>query len=226
MDNSEKALSRDEQRARRLLSKAVAGILKQMARGTGWRSAQTYLFREHEGWLVYIDTHVSLLKLSSAANLRIKPLGIDPIFWDIVSLPENNSLPTSFRIFGAWTCSVPVVHEAQIPPDCSNPETIADYVLRWSSMQLRDINFQWTTSRFLSFLQSHPRQKEAAPWLAAEVATLALLNDDERAIGRCYEACDRKWHGGFTVMGSSGARSFVDLAIEWFEQRMADKARH
>src|SRR5882762_4101669 len=100
-------LSREERVARRALCQAVKMQLKQLSKGTGWRFSKYVLFREHGGWFISTRSAVWLSEPKTTADFQIKPMALDPLFWEIVGLQSNNEQPLSFRFLGAWTCSTP-----------------------------------------------------------------------------------------------------------------------
>lgn len=100
-------VGREGQRARRVKGKQLQGALRRSIVGTKWRCFGGILFTDHLGWFVEVVSAVWIPSRRTVARIHVKPMAIDPIFWDIVGLLENNKLPLSFRAIGAWTCSTP-----------------------------------------------------------------------------------------------------------------------
>ena len=102
-------LTRTESKERRALAKMVVTILKTSARPHKCRVARNRLFKDYNGWFVEVQANISPRHFRTSAATRIKPMELDPIFCDIVGLPENVRLPLSFRAFGAWVCAAPAI---------------------------------------------------------------------------------------------------------------------
>ncbi|HEY5072634.1 MAG TPA: hypothetical protein VII63_11460 [Caulobacteraceae bacterium] len=97
-------LTRRQQMDRRMLDKSVAMQIKGFARDTGWRVSQGWLFREQDGWFFEVWTIVARNSPHTIAKFISKPMEIDPIFWDIVGLPENKK--TASVLSDAWGVDV------------------------------------------------------------------------------------------------------------------------
>src|SRR5216683_2700624 len=124
-------LTRTESKERRALAKMVATILKTSARPHKWLVARDSLFKDHNGWFVEVQANISPQHFRTRAATRIKPMALDPIFWDIVGLSENIKLPLSFRAFGAWVCAAPAIFEDEIAEGDGSAKGIADNILEW-----------------------------------------------------------------------------------------------
>ena len=178
-----------------------------MARGT--------LFREHDGWFVTVWPAVHGLELKTEISIRAKPMGVDPIFWDIVELEENNALPLSFRMSGAWTIRVPPFLDAWLTEEGSDAAELADNVLRVADAQFTQWKRAHTVDGLIEQIQRIHERDDRIPYLEAEVCTLALVGKRDAARARCESARQQDLSGGFNV----GDRSFVDLALAWFDRQ-------
>jgi hypothetical protein len=97
-------------------------------------------------------------------------MALDPLFWDIVGLPENVELPLSFRAFGAWVCRGPAITESEIDEDDGSPATIASNVLSWANEQIALPMLTADLDAYLAFLQSAGKG-----FFASRVTMLCLL---------------------------------------------------
>ena len=201
-------LSRQETKERHALTRQLRKSLRERARGTGWGCARGCLFRNHQDWFVEVMPIVALNGLRTHLRLHIKPMALDPIFWQIAELPENVRLPLSFRASGAWTCHTYPVVETILPDAEHQAETLATLVLDWADEQLKQRGAHWTLQDFIDRLQ-HANNG----WSFASLVTaLALAGRSDEAISTCLEAKTRGGMGGFMV-ASRG--SFVDLALAY-----------
>ena len=209
-----KALSRTEQKARRVLSKAVAAELRARTKGTGWRVSQGWLFRDDDGWFVEVRPMLHLAQRTSWLELRAKPMSIDPIFWEIVGTQNSDKLPISFRVFGAFTVTTPTLAKVEIDEGSLGPGALADMIIRVAQCELERSRHDRSTERFLAEVQEHHSRLPSHPYLPAIVCALILLGRREDARVVCITARVAQQSGGFIV----GSRSFTDLAIAWLDR--------
>ena len=212
-------LSRAEQRERRALSRAVAGELKRLVRGTGWRISQGWIFREYLGWFIEVRGIVRVGKPRTTVEWRAKPMGLDPVFWDIVGTPENREQPLSFRLFGAWTCRVPAMIEAEIPEGDAQSEGIARAVLAWADSQFTATEPSRSLDAFVELLRDHPRR---GFYLASYISALILMHRHNEALAECATAIESGEAGGFNV----GRLTFPDMAKAWLNSEGGGRALH
>ena len=212
-------LSRAEQQERKALSKAVVGELKRQIRGTGWRISQGWLFREHAGWFMEVRADVWLGEPRTMVAWRAKPMGLDPVFWDIVGTPNNREQPLSFRLFGAWTCSVPALVEAEIPEENRQAELIAHAVRDWADAQFEGTEPSRSIDAFVELLRNHPRRGH---FLASYITALILTHRRDEALAESTAAIERCEAAGFRVSNLT----FPDLAKAWLTSRERDQAVH
>ena len=212
-------LSRAQQRERKALSKAVADGSKHLTRRTGWRISQGWIFKEHTGWFMEVRGIVRLHDLRTIVEWRAKPMALDPVFWDIVGLPENREQPLSFRLFGAWTCKVPTVVEAEIPEGGGQTEGIAQAILAWADRQFIATELSRCLDAFVEFLRGHPRR---GAYLASYISALILMHRYDEALTECAVAMERNEVGGFGV----GRLTSPVLAKSWLTSVEQGRALH
>jgi hypothetical protein len=205
--------NKQEERLRRVLSKEVSARLRPRASASGWRQSQGWLFRQDGAWFVEARGTVSVGQKRTTVSVHVKPMGIDPIFWDIVGTPDNIHQPLSFRMFGAWTCSTPPWSESEIDESGLDPGGIAASILATASIQLGASRAHRSLSEFLAFLHEHSHGPGARPYLASVVCAHVLAGDLLSARHECIAARDRNLSDGFQV----GRKRFADMAIEWLE---------
>jgi hypothetical protein len=204
-------LSRAEQKSRRALAKSVATELRSRAKGTDWKVSQGWLFREDASWFVDVRASVWAARRKSTLQLFSKPMGIDPIFWDIVATPDNIHQPLSFRLFGAWTVSTPSLSEVEVEEVGLDAPALADTILQVAQREFELSREGRSLEGLLARVREHPAHVRVGGYLPAMVCGLVLLGRREEAREACIAARERRESGGFSV----GSRTFVDLALEW-----------
>jgi hypothetical protein len=120
-----------------------------MRTGVRWRS----LFERRRGTRAgnllagqsFANRQAGLLR---KAVIRVKPMAIDPIFWDLVGLPENREQPLSFRANGAWTCRPPYFAELDIE-EHTDSAVVADRMIAAATDQLENVLRSYTLDAFL-----------------------------------------------------------------------------
>jgi hypothetical protein len=207
-------VTREQKKRRRALAKEVALQMRSGAVAGGWKYAGGFVFREHGGWFVELTYGTHVDQPVTTVRLYAKPMALDPVFWEIVGLPENNRQPLSFRARGAWTCSSPSLAEFVVDDATLDAEEIAARVLRWGDAEVTTSGHEWTLDSFIDRIERHPRQIEAFSWLPALTSSLVLAGQSDVARQRCHAARDAGASGGFTV----GSETFADLALSWIDQ--------
>ncbi len=212
-------LNRIEQKNRRALSKAVTAELRARVRGTGWKITQGWLFREDDGWFVDARPLMHLTDQILRFELRVKPMSIEPVFWEIADTQANEKMPLSFRLVGAWTVSTPATRVVAIDEGSLDAGSLAEEILEVAHRELEQSRLSRSVEGFLADVQQHHSRLSSRPYLPAIVCSLIVLGrlDDARAI--CIAARAKHEIGGFLV----GARSFVDLAIAWLDRKAPTK---
>jgi len=178
-------LNNSEQKTRRALSKSVAAELRSQAKEAGWKVSQGWLFRDDNGWFVDARPNVWVMERKSTVELRAKPMSIDPIFWEIVGTKDNNKLPLSFRVFGAWTVSTPALTEVEVDEEALDAAGLADLMVQIARCELERSRLDRSLERFLSKVQEHHSRVPSRPHLPAVVCALALLDQREEARAAC-----------------------------------------
>jgi hypothetical protein len=205
-------LSHEQRKVVKERNKAFEKALKLQARPAGWRYAAGSIFCQQGDWFV---SNLPTLGWEHGATirLRVKPMALDPLFWDITGLSENNSLPLSIRANGAWVLQ-PTWHEAVAATGEANVNEIAEKVLRWSSGYVQDNRREWSVDAMLKALGNtdqligHRRTMAICLHLLRtdldSAAALCSTNDSELDIFS-------RESGGFVT----GSVNFIDQARDW-----------
>jgi hypothetical protein len=218
---SPRRLTREQAKAAKARDQAFHTALKSRARACGWSYAGGVLFRQDGDWFANAMPRL-LLDSGCSISFSLKPMALDPIFWDIVGLPENAALPLSFRANGAWVLRAPAV-ELQIAAGIVCLDDLAEAVFTCANEAL-------CRSRAERSLESLLRSLGPPAQLGGQILALAiclhiLSGDLDAAAALCREASEREAGpfgetGGFTTHLSDGRlETFVDQAKSWVAAR-------
>ena len=211
-------ITRAQESARHAYRRALEKAVRAVSKGSSWRSLQGCLFREHSGWFVSVSPSVHIYEPRTVGHVAVKPMSVDPIFWDLVGLPENRDQTLSFRLFGAWTCQPPTFAEIDIP-ESDDVNIVAEQILRIADKQLA-AESTWSVEGFLQACREQGADKYS--YLACQVCALVALHRESEALALCEAAKADGSMGGF--MAPQG--SFPEMAADWIKQSMAESTRH
>ncbi|WP_260483942.1 hypothetical protein [Sphingomicrobium flavum] len=188
----------------------MAKAVRSAGKGSRWRSTQGCFYRQSGDWFVSASPVVALNNTSSRGVIQVKPMTIDPLFWDIVGLPENRQQPLSFRLTGAFSCRAPAFRESGIE-EVENAEAVAVRLCDLADRALNDLEL-WSMEDFITSCRMHGA--DADSYLSALVPALILAGRSSEALEACEAAKARGSSGGFGFP----AGSLCDLAIRWIER--------
>jgi hypothetical protein len=199
---------------RRTLEKAVRAVSK----ASGWRAIEGCLFREQAGWFVSVCPSVFIYEESTKATDSAKPMAIDPIFWDIVGLPENADAPLSFRLNGAWTCQPPPFDEVAIEEN-ADANVVAARLLDTANERLAAVE-RWSVEEFVQRCRTSGATEDS--YLPCVVTALLAHSRDNEALEASKSAKAKGDSGGFL----SPEGSFSGMATRWITASLAKATRH
>lgn len=211
-----KKITRAQETARHAYRKALAKAVRAAAKGTDWRSIEGCLFREKSGWFVSVSPSVYIFEEITKAQVSAKPMTIDPIFWEINGLRENENTPLSFRLNGAWVCRAPDFAEIEVPEN-SDASIVAACLLATADKQLDTIIASWSPEAFLSFCQTE--NAERGHYLPSVVTMLIAIGRDDEALAACEDAILNHQTGGFLAPDGT----FPEMAAEWLRTRLNNR---
>ena len=212
-------ITRAEEKARHAYSRELDRAMRAASKGSPWKCNQGSVFLARGDWFACVSPSVHIFEHVTSADLNIKPMGVDPIFWDIVQLPENKKLPLSFRLRGAWTCRGPSVLEGRMDERSMDAAAVAPAVVSWATEQLERVLPAYSIDCYAEFIESDPNQRERGSYLPSLVTTLILLGRFEEARRACETARDQGNVGGF--LAPSG--TFPEMALAWLASQAASR---
>lgn len=211
-------ITRAQESARHAYRRALEKAVRAASKGSGWRTLEGCLFREQAGWFVSVCPSVFIYEESTKAIVSAKPMAIDPIFWDIVCLPENAEAPLSFRLNGAWTCQPPHFDEVPIEEN-EDANVVAARLMDAASDRLAAVE-RWSVEDFVELCRTHGATEDS--YLPCVVTSLVSLGRDNEALDACKSAKARGDSGGFL----SADGSFSEMAMRWITASLAEATRH
>jgi hypothetical protein len=214
-----KKITRAEESARHAYRRALEKSLRARVRGTGWKSAHGSIFREEAGWFVEASPSVYIFERVTKAVVSVKPMAIDPIFWDLVGLPENREQPLSFRANGAWACRPPHFAELYLEED-DDPAVVGARLFVAATEQLGNVTRSYSLESFLSACCEASSVDGA--YLSSIIPTLIALHRQDEALAVCEEARSQGLDGGFLAPEGS----FVEMAVDYLRRSAMDATRH
>lgn len=214
-----KRITRAEESARHAYRRALEKSLRARVKGTGWKSAHGTIFREQAGWFIGASPSVYIYERVTKAVISVKPMVIDPIFWDIVGLSENRGQPLSFRAGGAWVCRPPYYAELCLE-ESDDPAVVAEGIFVAVADQLQNVTRSHSLERFLSACREASSSDGA--YLSSIVPTLVALHRQDEALAICEEACSQGLEGGFLAPEGS----FVEMAAAYLRKLAIEATRH
>lgn len=210
-------MSREARRDTKRRRTDFSAALKTTAKRTGWRFTRGTIFKQESDW--YLSNLPSLAYQRGAiVRMSIKPMALDPLFWSIVGLEENNRLPLSFRATGAWTLRPPPTQE-YVGPGETDPELLATLVIQrseeWCAKKLPTTSFRST------LLDLGPQDQLRGQYRTIAICLAILMDDFETAarLSRCADInaniFSKESGGFFTTTPDGRTLTFLEQAHEW-----------
>jgi len=195
------------------LLKAVASQMK----GINWKKAQNVIFCEKSDYYysVSIDTFTNDEK--TKLTFSVKPMNIDPLFWDIMNMTENEKEPLSFRTWGAFTCSEIPTEEKEILDGSANEQLLAEEIVSWADKLLEEFDVRYSEQKFSYLIKDHENQRERGAYSISLVTTLIAEGnlEEARKYASSYDSRELK---SVSSMSSQG-KSFHAHAMNWIDNR-------
>ncbi len=214
-------ITRQEESARHAYRRALTKATHEAAKGSGWKCSGGMLFRDVAGWFFDAYPMVAIYWRETRIALHVKPMGVDPIFWDVVDMRENRDRSLSFRGRGAWVCRAPPIEEGAIDECGMDAEAAAREFVRWT-VDAADRAWRPLSLRgFFELLENVERPGPFNPFLATKIVTQILMGDEEEARRLAREAKERGDVGGFTAQGT-----FPEMALRWLDSRRSTRVIH
>lgn len=220
-------LTREQQKAVKQRGRDFDAALKGQSRGAGWRFAGGEVFRQTGDWFIGILPSL-LWERGALVRMMVKPMTLDPLFWDIVGLSENEALPLSFRATGAWVLRPPSI-EGHAGPNTTQVQQLATEVLDWCNQRTAEVLHSISIASMLAAL---PEEEHLRGQNLALAICLRIMMDDLEGAARLCRINAPATHplireaGGFTTHNSDGSIcTFLDQARDWIALKRREGLR-
>lgn len=202
-------MTKEERAARKDYRKAFAKALTASAKSNGFQTARGCLYQVRDEWFVAAGIALYPDRSSTRLVAHIKPMAIDPIFWDAMALGDEWRRPLWKRHLGLAVRDPPF---ADILVEDGNQagDTTAEILKQaeaWassaSSLSLED---------YLSRCRS--AEKRPFQYFAAVATTLVAMSRRDEGLELCRAAIAAGNGGGYRA----NKRSFADRLAELIER--------
>ena len=184
-------------------------------RGTPWKRSGRQVFARLGNYFVSASISVHLNDARTTVVLSFKPMGLDPVLWDILGIGENRDRPLSFRANGAFTCTGLPVLERDLEVRGHTPEQVAASLLQMLEADGSQHEESLASAGFSELVAVHPNHAQRGAYAITLVTSLILDGEENAArdLARAYATGAKFSCSQMTSMG----RSLHDLAIQWIE---------
>lgn len=189
--------------------------LKNEIKGSGWRIKQNIAFIELDGLLIQANIGVNKLKQQTRVTLAIKPMSLDPTYWNIVGLEDNNSAPLSFRAWGVFVCSSLPVNERVLEDQAGCPATLAEQIFAYMAESLENRERLFSFRSFSSIVSVHPQYIKNG----AHAISLVVSLIDEQKFAQANTLANKYVTKELTSCNNHNhlGKDFHELAMQWLQ---------
>lgn len=204
-------------RQRAAFEKKILAELPTRLKKTKWKKRDFAVFNQTDKFFQDVSIAVHRNAMLTMAELRLKPMALDPILWDILGIQENCAQPLSFRALGAFTCPGLPIYEGEIEQPGDTPSAVADRFVSLcedNSLLFTDL---LSKSSFSSLVAAHPNQSERGAYAITLVTS--LINDGNLALA--HKTAEAYASGALSSSARlcSGGKDFHQLVLEWLEAK-------
>jgi hypothetical protein len=96
-------VNREEQRTYREAKARLASLEKLNCRAMGYLRSHDYIYKFVGQFAFWVHIRVDQAVSTLVADVRVKSLELDDIYWSAFELPECRDQPKSFHVWGAFT---------------------------------------------------------------------------------------------------------------------------
>ena len=213
--NVENLTKREFEKLRTIFEKSLLKAVARQLKGRVWRKAQNVIFCEKNDFYYSVSIGAYRNDEKTKLTFSIKPMNIDPIFWEIMKMPENEKESLSFRTWGAFTCSEIPTEEKLILDRSTDEQSLAEEVLGWADELLEDYDKHSSEQKFSSLIKSHENQVQRGAYSISLVASLIAEGDFDEARMLANSYGSDELQSGFDM--TSEGRSFHSHAVDWID---------
>lgn len=179
----------DNKLAKELEGQIIDGIKEQL-KGSGWKKKHSSFFRQVDDKFLcasaypYFEFEDSVPSMLLRVRYEAKPMGIDPIYWDISQMAENKNEPLSFRAWAAFKAEPAYFH---LGTTIGDPEkTVEDVIskfLNWMTAETKRVEDVLNNAPFSEiYLSLEPDADEHENYAATRICSLVLEGHKDKAL--------------------------------------------
>ncbi len=200
---------------RRAFEKGCLKALATRIKGSRWKKNQNAIFCKLDGYYFDVIVSVFLNDFKTSARMSAKPMSLDPLYWKITGLSDNNSEPLSFRTWGAFTCSGLPLVKTSMSDEHVSADLVANRVVEWASSQLEAALQILKAEKFSSLIAKNPNQVERGAYAISYITT--LIDEGNLDIARKMAAAYANRSAQSVSRHTHGGRDFHEIAAEWID---------
>lgn len=202
-------MTKEERAARKEYRKAFAKALTAAAKSTPFQTASGCLYEVRGEWFVAVGIALYPDRTSTRLAAHVKPMAIDPIFWDAMALGDEWRRPLWKRHLGLAVRDPPFADI--LVEDGNQADEAAARILRQAEA--------WASSASSLSLENYLdrcRSAEKRPfhYFAALATTLVAMSRRDEALELCRAAIAAGNGGGYRA----DKRNFADRLAELIER--------
>jgi hypothetical protein len=204
----------ESERERRAFEMEILRALTERAKGAGWRKLSNSVFRELDSMFIAADLNVWLNADKTVWQLQAKPMAVDPVFWSIMDMEENEKEPLSLRASGAFVCDSVPISESVVRSSSLGPLEMAKAFLAWVDRQAsRFVND--SRGPFSDLVKAHENYRARGAYAATLISSLIVEGSPKEAADTAEEFRSGKRRAVHEQ--TSLGRSFFDRSVSWLE---------
>jgi len=210
--------TKEERQKYKKFKKELDTAIKVKVTGTGWRKKNSSVFKEIDDNF-YVADFIASPGSNVQVRIQTKPMELDPLFWEIFELPENNKQPLSFRAWGAFVSPGVWIYENTICFENQEINLVASKLMELALNEIDSYSKEWDLKPFTTRLLRSPLYKKRGPYAVSHILGMICEGklDNARKIALQYESGELPGGGSKSHLGGD---TFERHAINWIEARL------
>ena len=159
----------EQTKHKKLLEKEIVTEVLQQLKTGKWRKKYSSFSRECEGFFVCASLYLNINlegetpRYDMTGRLEAKPMGVDPIFWDIAQMPENKKKAITFRAWAAFKTD-PIYFKMNEPinKNVKTPDEVVRSFVQWATDESELVVKTLKQKPFSELLHQHLKERGAA----------------------------------------------------------------
>ncbi len=138
---------REDNKTAKILEREIIIGIKDRLKGTGWKKKHNSFFRQIDNNFhcvsayPYFEFDDGVPTMFLRVRSEAKPMGIDPIYWDIAQMPENKNEPLSFRAWAAFKTDPVYFHlDGPLNRQMAAVRDVIDLFMDWNDKETKKVS--------------------------------------------------------------------------------------